>query len=43
MESNSLLTPNTIELLPGSDSARDKLRAEKGNNPDRQLRSLNLS
>ena len=27
----------------GSESARDNLRGQKGNNPDRLLRSLNLA
>ena len=27
----------------GSESARDNLRGQKGNNPDRQLRSQNLT
>ena len=30
-------------VYPGSQSAGDKLRRQKGNSPDRQLRSLNAS
>ena len=34
-------TPNTVDDYLGSESARDNLRGQKGNNPDRQLRSQN--
>ena len=33
-------TPNTTCLCRGSQTAGDNLRGQKGNNPDRQLRSL---
>ena len=36
-------TPNTAGLYHGSQSARDNLRGQEGNNPDRQLRSLMMS
>jgi hypothetical protein len=32
-------TPNAVNLFSGSQVARDKLRCQKGNNPDYQLRS----
>jgi len=32
-------TPNTAGVYPGSQSAGDNIRGQKGNNPDRQLRS----
>ena len=41
MESKSLLTPNAVESMPGSETAGDKLRSREGNSPDRRLRSLN--
>lgn len=31
-----------VELLPGSETASDKIRSQEGNSPDRQLRSLNI-
>ena len=37
-------TPNAMRVIlanPGSQSVGDKLHAQKGNSPDRQLRSLN--
>ena len=34
-------TPNTAWLNRGSKSAGDNFRGQKGNSPDRQLRSLN--
>ena len=37
-----MLTPNAVKSMPGSENARDKLRVQKGNSPDRQLRSLIL-
>ena len=39
------LLPNSEYLTAylGSESARDNLRGQKGNNPDRLLRSLNLA
>ena len=39
------LLPNSEYLCDylGSESARDNLRGQKGNNPDRLLRSLNLA
>ena len=37
----SYQTPNTVETISGSESARDNLRGQKGNNPDRLLRSQN--
>ena len=33
-------TPNTKGLCRKSQTARDNLRGQEGNNPDRQLRSL---
>jgi len=35
-------TTNAIAPDPGSETAGAKLRRHEGNNPDRQLRSLNL-
>ena len=32
-----------LEDYPGSESARDNLRGRKGNNPDRLLRSPNIT
>jgi hypothetical protein len=32
-------TPNTAGLQPGSQSVGDNIHGQKGNNPDRQLRS----
>jgi hypothetical protein len=40
-ESNQ--TPNTDDVYPGSQTTGDKLRGREGKNPDRQLRSQNLS
>ncbi len=34
-------TPNTTDMLPGSQTTRDKFRGQKGNSPDHQLRSQN--
>ena len=34
-------TPNTGHVLHGSEATGAKLRSREGNNPDRQLRSLN--
>jgi len=34
-------TPNAVRTIHGSQSARDKLRRQKGNTPDHQLRSQN--
>ena len=39
---NSSQTPNTCEVVAGSESAGDKLRCRKGNSPDRRLRSLSV-
>ena len=36
-------TPKAVSLERGSQGAGDKLRIREGNNPDRQLRSLNPS
>ena len=36
-------TPNAIYLNLGSQSANDKIRGQKGNSPDRQLRSQSVS
>jgi hypothetical protein len=36
---NSNQTTNSISLEPGSETAGDKLRSQKGNSPDHQLRS----
>ena len=36
---NSNQTTNSISLKPGSETAGDKLRSQKGNSPDRRLRS----
>ena len=36
-------TPNTIILCRGSQTVGDNLHGQKGNNPDRQLRSPILS
>jgi hypothetical protein len=33
-------TPKTINVFPGSQLLGDKLQRQKGNSPDRQLRSL---
>ena len=34
-------TPNAGDVKPGSETAGDKLRRQKGNSPDPPLRSLN--
>ena len=34
-------TPNACDVKPGSETAGDKLRRQKGNSPDQPLRSLN--
>jgi hypothetical protein len=34
-------TPNAGDVKPGSETAGDKLRRQKGNSPDQPLRSLN--
>ena len=39
---NSSQTPNTCGVYAGSESAGDKLRRQKGNSPDRRLRSLSV-
>jgi hypothetical protein len=36
---NSNQTTNSINRYPGSETAGDKLRRQKGNSPDHQLRS----
>ena len=36
-------TPNTNKLFTGSQTARDKFRCQKGNSPDPQLRTQNVS
>ena len=36
-------TPNTANIYLGSQSTGDNLRGQKGNSPDRQLRSLNIA
>jgi hypothetical protein len=36
---NSNQTTNSINPYPGSETAGDKLRSQKGNSPDHQLRS----
>lgn len=36
-------TPNTVECYHGRHTAGAKVRRGKGNNPDRQLRSLSHS
>ncbi len=38
-----LQTPNTIKCNRGRHTAGANVRCEKGNNPDRQLRSLNTA
>ena len=35
-------TPNTIDIIYGSQAVGDKLHCREGNNPDRQLRSLSM-
>ena len=35
-------TKNAIEMLPGSQTASNKIRGQKGNSPDPQLRSQNI-
>ena len=40
---NSNQTSNAISLESGSETAGDKLRSQKGNSPDHQLRSLSAS
>ena len=39
---NPMQTPNTNKFEHGRHTAGDKVRREKGNSPDRQLRSQNL-
>jgi len=42
---HSLPTPIKLRMpvnLPGSQTAKANLRSQEGNNPDRQLRPLNL-
>ena len=39
---NSNQTSNAISLESGSETAGDKLRSQKGNSPDHQLRSLSV-
>ena len=34
-------TPNAVDVMTGSQTARDKLGSRKGKSPDRQLRSQN--
>ena len=34
-------TPNTIDMLPGSQTVRDKFHSRKGKSPDHRLRSPN--
>ncbi len=36
-------TPNTEKFEHGRHTAGDKVRREKGNSPDRQLRSQNIA
>ena len=36
-------TPNAIYFKFGSQTAKDKFRGQKGNSPDRQLRSQSVS
>src|SRR5919198_2712187 len=36
-------TPNAADVEPGSETAGDKLRGQKGNSPDPPLRSPNLA
>ncbi len=40
---DSYQTPNAADVYLGSQTTGDKLRGREGNNPDRQLRSLNIS
>ena len=35
-------TPNAVILILGSQTVGDKIHSQKGNSPDRQLRSLNV-
>ena len=36
-------TPNAIHFYSGSQTTSDKIRSQKGNSPDRQLRSQSVS
>ena len=36
-------TPNAIYIKSGSQTTNDKIRGQKGNSPDRQLRSQSVS
>ena len=36
-------TPNAAFMVPGSETAGDKVRRREGNSPDRRLRSRNLA
>ena len=38
---NFYQTKNTVYMMSGSQTTRDKFRGQKGNSPDLQLRSLN--
>ncbi len=40
---NPLQTPNTSKCNHGRHTAGANVRCEEGNNPDRQLRSLNIA
>ncbi len=40
---NPLQTPNTNKCNHGRHTAGANVRCEEGNNPDRQLRSLNIA
>ena len=40
---NPLQTPNTNKYNHGRQTAGDNVRCREGNNPDRQLRSLNIA
>ena len=40
---NPLQTPNTDKFNRGRHTAGANVRREEGNNPDRQLRSLNIA
>ena len=39
---NPYQTPNAIDMFYSSEALCDKIQCRKGNNPDLQLRSLNL-
>jgi len=42
MPANSYQTPNAIDMFHSSEAMYDKVHSREGNNPDLQLRSLNI-